>query len=85
MPTENRVRRKQRADLGQDRAAQYLSLDSQPSSLVVAEQQTLLAVFLAQNLILGTKIRNHLLLLPIDPASKNEKVQLPRLKGELHA
>ena len=65
-------------------AAEQLSLDRQSSSLVVIEQDSLLAVFLAQNLIFGSEIRDHILLLPIHPARENEKVQLPRLKNELH-
>ena len=85
MPAENRVWSEERADFAENLPAEHLAFDGQTAALVIVEQNAFLAELLAENLILGTEIRDHVLLLPIDPARKNEKVQLPRLKDELHA
>jgi hypothetical protein len=35
-------------------------------------------------LVLGQQVVNHLLLLPIDPAGKDDEIQLPGLENEIH-
>ena len=50
----------------------------------IVEQDSLLAQLLFDDLILVSQVVDHILLLPIDPARENEKVQLPGLKDELH-
>jgi hypothetical protein len=52
--------------------------------LAIVEQYPFLAEFLFENLVLGPQVFDHFLLLSVDPTSKYEKIQLPRLKDEFH-
>jgi hypothetical protein len=52
--------------------------------LAIVEQYPFLAEFLFENLVLGPQVFDHFLLLSVDPTSKHEKIQLPRLKDEFH-
>ena len=84
MPTQDRVRRKQRADLAEHFASEDLAFDSQSSALVVVEQDSLFAEFLSQHLVFGAEILDRSLLLLVDPASENQEEELPRLENETH-
>ena len=83
-PPQDRVRCEQRADLSQQPAAKYLSLDGQAATLIVTEQNTLFAEFLSEYLVLAPKIRYNLMLLTIDPAGKKHEEDMPRLQDEAH-
>jgi hypothetical protein len=52
--------------------------------LIIVEQDSLLAQLFFKDLILDSQVVDRFLLLPIDPTSENEKVQLPGLKNEIH-
>jgi len=84
MPTQDRVGCEQRADFLESLAAEDLPFDCQSTPLVVIQQNPLLAVRLLDYLILGSQIVDHLLLLPVHPAGKDDKVELPGLKREIH-
>ncbi len=59
--------------------AQQPAFDGQSTSLVVGQENPLLAKFLLENLILGSKVIDHSLLLTIDPAGQDEEIELPGL------
>ena len=61
-----------------------LAFDSEPFSLIVFEQDSLLVKLLFEHLVLDAQVFNDLLLLTVDPASENDEVELPRLKNEIH-
>ena len=61
-----------------------LRFDSQTSSLVIGERDTLLAVGFLQDLILGAQVFDDLLLLPVYPACKDEEEKLPGLQDKVH-
>jgi hypothetical protein len=73
VPTQNRVWRYQRPDLGKHRATENLAFDSQTATLVVVEEDSAFADLFSENLVLGAKVFNHLLLLPIDPAGEDNE------------
>ena len=54
---------------------------SQP---IVVEQDSFLTEFLFQNLVLGTQVFDHFLLLAIDTARKNDNHQMPWLQSWIH-
>ena len=62
----------------------YLSSDCQPTSLVVIEQDTFLSKLLIEDLIFGSKVLDHFLLLTVDPTGEDEETQLPWLEKESH-
>ena len=84
MPSQDRVRREQDADLGELFASQNLAFDGQSKSLVIGQQDSLLAELLFENGILGAKVLNRFMSLSIDPAGKNDQYQLPRLQNKFH-
>ncbi len=84
IPTQDRVGREQGANLFQPFATEDLALDRNSTPLVIAEQDTLLANFLFEHLVLGPQILDCLLLLTVDPGCQNQEQQLPRLENEAH-
>jgi hypothetical protein len=83
MPAKDRIGREDCPDLQEEFPAQELTFDSQSAPLVVIEENPLLTEFLPQDLILGTEVVDHHLLLPIDPAGQDEEIELPGIK-DLH-
>jgi hypothetical protein len=83
VPTQDGVRREERADLCQELATEDFSFDSQASTLVVVQQDAAFAEFLLEDLVLGAEIVNDLLLLLVDPAREDGEQQLPRLQDEV--
>ena len=73
MPAQDCVRCEQRAKLPQSFSAQDLAFDSQPSSLVVGQQDTLWDQLLFEYLNLRTKVLDHFLLLAIHPARRRTR------------
>jgi len=61
-----------------------LAFDRQASALVIIEEDSALADLFLEDLILGAKVLDDLLLLPIDPACQDDEEQLLRLKNEVH-
>ena len=84
MPTQNGVRREQRADFCQPIAPEYFALNCQSSPLIVRKHNPFFINVFPENIVLGSKVFNNFLLLAIDPSSEDEKVQLPGLKNEVH-
>ena len=84
MPSQDRVRREQRADFFESLAAEDLAFDRQSTPLIVVQQDPLLAELLFEHLVLGSQVLDHFLLLAIDPASEDDDIELPRLKNEIH-
>ena len=84
VPSEQGIRRDQRADFRQQLAAEHLGLNGQPPPLVVAQENALLAQLFLVHLVLGPQVVNHLLLLPMDPARDDHQQQLPGLEDQVH-
>ncbi len=84
VPAQDGVRRYQRADLGKKLAAKDLGFDSQPSALVVVEEDAMVAELFAEDLVFSAQVVDDLLLLAIDPACEDEEQELPRLQDEIH-
>ena len=84
VPTEDGIRREERAYFAEELAAEHLSLDSQTAPLIVAEQEAFLAEFLLEHLILGSQVLDDFLLLTVHPTSENHEIELPGLKDEIH-
>ena len=84
MPTQDRIRCEQRAEFLQPFAAEDLTLQRESSTLVIVQQDSLLAELFLEHLILGSQILDHFLLLAIDPAGENHQVELPGLEDEGH-
>ena len=82
MPTQNRVRREQCAELLQSFATEDLAFGAKPSTLIVIQQNPLLAELLLKYLILGSQIFDDFLLLTIHPTGENHHVELPGPKNE---
>ena len=64
------------ADFFERFAAQDLAIHSQSAPLVVLEQDSLLAMRSLEHLVLCSQVLDHLLMLAIDPADENDKIQL---------
>ena len=77
MPSQDRIRREQRADFLETFATENLALGCQTAPLVVVEQDAFLAQLLFQHLVFGPQVLDHLLLLAAHPAGKNHQEQLP--------
>ena len=84
MPTQNRIGREKRAELLKSLAAEDLSFDRQSAALVIVQQEAFLAQFLSKDLVFGSQVFDEFLLFTVDPASENEKVELPGLEKEFH-
>jgi hypothetical protein len=84
MPTQDRVGCEQSTNLFEQLTTQDFTTDGQPASLIIVEQDSLFAQLFFKDLILDSQVVDRFLLLPINPASENEQVQLPRLKDEIH-
>ena len=56
----------------------------QAGALIVIEQDMFLAEHLSEHLAFDPQVIEHLLLLSIDPASKNHEEELPRLQDKAH-
>jgi hypothetical protein len=65
-------------------AAQDFAFDGQAAALFVIQQDAAFAKLLPKHLVLGSQVFNDLLLLLVDPPSKDEMEQLPGLKNEIH-
>ncbi len=83
MPAQNRVRREKRNELLKSFTAENLTFDGQSSSLVVVEQDSLVAPQLFQRLVFHDQIQNDFLLQAIYPADKNNEIELPGLEDEM--
>ena len=79
MPTQDRIGCEQRADFFEPFASEDLTLDGQPSPLIVVEQNSLLAELLYQHLVFGSQVLDCRLLLPIDPRCQDQNQELPWL------
>ena len=84
MPSQDRIRREQRADFLETFATEDLALDCQTTPLVVGEQDAFLAQLLFQHLVFGPQVLDHLLLLLVDPARENDEQELPWMQNEGH-
>src|SRR5439155_23566950 len=58
--------------------------DGHAAALLVIQKDAPFAEFLPKHLVLGSQIFNDLLLLLVDPTSKDEMEQLPGLKNKIH-
>jgi hypothetical protein len=65
-------------------AAEDLAFDGEPASLAVVEEYSFLSKLLPENLILSEEVLEGVLLPAIDPASEDQKQQLPGLKLRFH-
>ena len=52
--------------------------------MIVIQQDPLLAVRLLEDLVFGSKVVDHLLLLAMDPTGQHDDIELPRMKYEIH-
>jgi hypothetical protein len=57
----------------QQLAAQNSYLHRQPSALIVVEQDTILAEFLLEHLVLGPQVLDDRFLLTVDPAGQDQE------------
>ena len=62
-----------------------LPFDGQPPSLVIVEQESLLADDLAQHLVLGSEILHRLLLTPVDLSGNSDQPELPGMQHRRHS
>ena len=84
VPTQDRVRRKQRADLLEPLSSKDLALDGQSTPLIVVEQNPLLAKLLFQDLVFGPEVFDPLLLFSMNSTGQDHEQELPRLQNETH-
>ena len=84
MPSQDRVRREQGANLLELFATEDIAFDCQTTSLVIGLARYAPCRTSIENDILSAKVLNDVLLLSIDPTGKNDQHQLPRLKKEFH-
>ena len=73
VPTENRIRSHNRGELLEHLAAEDLSFDGEPPSLVIVEEYPFLPELLLENVILRKEVLNGILLPTIDPAGKDQE------------
>ena len=85
MPSQNRVRRDDGADLAEELPAEQLALRGQPPALGVAQTHPSTPKLLSQDSILLAEILDYLLLPVVEHARDNHAEQLPRLRGLRHA
>ena len=67
------------ADLTECLSTEELAFDGQASALIVGEADASLAVRLFEDLVLGSKVFDDVLLLPIDPTGEGDQEKLPGL------
>jgi hypothetical protein len=79
VPAEDGVRREAGTDLAEDLPTEDLAFDRQAPSLVVVEPDSPFAVGFLQHLVLGAKVLDHFLLLPVDQAGEDGQEEVPRL------
>ena len=79
IPGQNGVRRDDRHDLAGDFPFQGLPLYRQASAFIVGEPNPLPLEHVLQDTVLLLDVGDHVLLLPVDPASQRHKKKLPRL------
>src|SRR6267378_6131948 len=84
MPAQDGVGSEKCPDLAKEVAAKDFAFDSQAAALFVIQQDAAFAKLLPKHLVLGSQVFNDLLLLLVDPASKDKMEQLPGLKDEIH-
>jgi len=60
---------------------QSLAPEGQTTALIIAEQDSLLAEFLAEHAVLFTKVLDRGLLLPIEPTGQRHQQEMPRLEN----
>ena len=84
MPAEDRVRREEAADLLQDLPAQDFALHRQAASLVIVEDDPLLAQLLLEHVDFRPLEVDDLLLLLVDPAREDHQQKLPGVENETH-
>jgi hypothetical protein len=65
-------------------AAEDLAFDGEPTALAIVEEYSFLSEFLPEYVILSEEVVDDDLLPAIDPASEDQKQQLPRLKLRFH-
>jgi hypothetical protein len=82
MPPQKRVRRHNRGHLAQGGAPETLSTRRPPAPLIIREPQPSAAQPGPQDSMLFHQIRDHLLLLPIEPAGEGGEEQ--RSDGNNH-
>ena len=68
MPTKDCIRREQRADFLKPLSSEHFAFDGESATLVIVEQDPLLAMQFFDDLALGPQIVDHLLLFPVNPA-----------------
>ena len=77
MPAENRVRRHDRGDRGQDPVSEGLSFRCQATSLGVGQAKTSTPELLLQDSILFAEVLDHGVLFAADPPSGGDDEDLP--------
>ena len=84
VPPQDRIRREQRADFFESLATEDLAFDRQSTPLIIVQQDAFLAELLFEDLVFGSQVFNHFLLLAIDPTSEDDDIKLLRLKYDIH-
>ncbi len=84
VPTQQRIGPDDSDQFVESFATEDLTLNGQTSTLVVVEQDSTLAEFFSQHLILSQQILDRVLLVSVDPTGQDEKQELPGLEHEVH-
>ncbi len=84
MPAENNIRSHDCGKLTEHLAAEDLAFDGESPSLAIIEQYSFLSELLLEYAILSHEILDGVLLATINPASENQKQQMPWLKVRFH-
>ena len=84
MPSQNRIRRDNRGQFKQFLSSKHLALGSQQTPLIVGQQDSLVTQFLEKSIDLGILKLDNLLLLFVDPTTKGNEHEVPRLEQETH-
>ena len=78
VPAHDGVGRDDGRDLGKETAAQNLALRGEAAALVIRESEPPAAELFLQNTILLDEVRDHLGLVPVDPAGERGEEHLQR-------
>ena len=84
MPAQDGVGSEDGTDFGQQLAAQDFAFEGEASALVVVQENAAFTELLLQDLVLGAKEINHLLLSVVDPPRHARYEDVPRFDDEVH-
>ncbi len=84
VPAQQRLRRHDRCQLGQNLPPQSLRPGRQPTSLVVSEPQAPVAELFAKNTVLLPQVFDHLKLALIHPSGNSDQDKLKRIQNGRH-